>query len=84
MLKAIVTIHLKKSILDPQGSAVHRALNALGYQGVAEVRVGKHIEVFLHDTNQREAEEKVKEMCAKLLANPVIEDYSIEIVEVGA
>jgi phosphoribosylformylglycinamidine synthase len=84
MLKAIVTIHLKKSILDPQGSAVHRALKALGYQGVEEVRVGKHIEVFLSDTNKGEAEEKVKEMCAKLLANPVIEDYRIEIVEVGA
>lgn len=82
MYKAVITITFKKSILDPQGSAVHKALTSLGYQNVQEVRVGKHIEVLLDGTGLEEAREQLKEMCAKLLANPVIEDYIVEVAEV--
>lgn len=84
MYKAVVTITFKKSILDPQGTAVSKALKSLGYQNVEDVRVGKHMEVFLQSQSKEEAKEQVKEMCTKLLANPVIEDYIIEITEVEA
>lgn len=83
MYKAIITITFKKSILDPQGSAVHKALTSLGYQNVSDVRVGKHLEVQLDSPSIEEAKEQLKEMCVKLLANPVIEDYYVEVSEVG-
>lgn len=83
MYKAVITITFKKSILDPQGSAVHKALTSLGYQNVEDVRVGKHIEVLLESTSLTEAQDQLKEMCVKLLANPVIEDYFVEVAEVG-
>jgi phosphoribosylformylglycinamidine synthase len=82
MFKAVVTIGLKKSILDPQGSAVHKALHSLGYQEVTGVRMGKRIEINLNAKNSEEAEMRVKEMCTKLLANPVIEEYQMDLVEV--
>ncbi len=84
MFKAVVTITFKKSILDPQGTVVHKALNSLGYQNVQDVRVGKHIEVLVDSKTQEEAMNQVKEMCTRLLANPVIEDYSVLITEVEA
>lgn len=84
MYKAVVTIHLKKSILDPQGSAVSKALKSLGYQDVDEVRVGKHMEIQLEASSAEKALEITKEMCSRLLANPVIEDYQVEVTEVRA
>jgi phosphoribosylformylglycinamidine synthase len=83
MFKAVITVNFKKSILDPQGTAVLKALNSLGYKNVEDVRVGKHIEVILDSENSDKAKEQLKEMCDKLLANPVIEDYQVEVVEVG-
>lgn len=85
MWLAKVNITLKEGILDPQGKAVEGGLRALGYQGVQRVRVGKLIEVTLEDgaLSREAAERKVKEMCERLLANPVIEEYKFELVERG-
>ncbi len=78
--KARVFVTLKRGVLDPQGSAVNRALHAMGYGEVGDVRLGKVIEVTL-DGSVPEAEERARldEMCRKLLANTVIEDYRIEL-----
>ncbi len=79
-MKAIVNIHLKPGVLDPQGKAVHHALAQLGFKGVEDVRVGKQIMLILEDSlSKEEARKEVEQMCEKLLANTVIEDYSIEI-----
>jgi phosphoribosylformylglycinamidine synthase len=76
---AKVYVTLKKGVLDPQGLTVQRALEALGYEEVSEVRIGKYLEVTLADGPQDELHSHVVEMCEKLLANPVIEDYRFEI-----
>jgi phosphoribosylformylglycinamidine synthase len=78
--KARVFVTLKRGVLDPQGSAVSRALHALGYAEVSDVRLGKLIEVTI-DGTVPEAQERARldEMCKKLLANTVIEDYRIEL-----
>jgi phosphoribosylformylglycinamidine synthase subunit PurS len=78
--KARVFVTLKRGVLDPQGSAVNRALHALGYAEVSDVRLGKLIEVTI-DGSVPEAQERARldEMCKKLLANTVIEDYRIEL-----
>lgn len=78
-MKATVTITLKSGVLDPQGKAIEHALGALGFQGVNDVRQGKVIEIDLDAADAAKAEAQVRDMCGKLLANPVIEDYSIEI-----
>ncbi|SMC09743.1 phosphoribosylformylglycinamidine synthase subunit PurS [Nitratiruptor tergarcus] len=81
-MKAIVNIHLKEGVLDPQGKAVKHALGSLGFQNVEDVRVGKQIILTLKDDlSADEAKKEVEEMCEKLLANTVIEDYTIEIVQ---
>ena len=80
---ARVHVTLKKGVLDPQGKAIARALEALGFEGIDGVRQGKYIELDLSDGDAAEARERVEAMCGKLLANTVIEDYSIE-VEAGA
>ncbi|GBF10804.1 phosphoribosylformylglycinamidine synthase subunit PurS [Tepidibacillus sp. HK-1] len=83
MFNAKVYITLKNGILDPQGKAVKGALQSLGYDEVNDVRIGKFIELQLN-TGQREvAEERIKEMCEKLLANLVIEDYQYQLEEVA-
>ena len=74
-IKIIVT--LKKSVLDPQGTVIQQALNGMGFKNVNEVRQGKFFEINIDEKNQRKAEEKADEMCKKLLANLVIEDYKI-------
>ena len=74
-IKIIVT--LKKSVLDPQGTVVQQALNGMGFKNVNEVRQGKFFEINIDEKDQKKAEEKVEEMCKKLLANLVIEDYKI-------
>ncbi len=81
-MKAIVNIYLKEGVLDPQGKAVHHALHSLGFKDVEDVRVGKQIILTLQDhLDKEEALKEVEQMCEKLLANTVIEDYDIEIVQ---
>jgi phosphoribosylformylglycinamidine synthase len=79
-MKAIVTVGLKSGVLDVQGKAVASALRDLGFGKVADARVGKRIELELDDgLDPAAAEAQVKDMCEKLLANTVIESYSVEI-----
>ncbi len=80
-MKAKVHVTLKYGVLDPQGKAVQQALGALGFNGVHDVRQGKFIELELAETNAEAAHNYVTEMCKKLLANTVIENYDIEISE---
>jgi len=79
-MKARVYVMLKNGVLDPQGAAVQHALGALGFDGVSGVRQGKVIELDLAGTDADAVKAQVTEMCEKLLANTVIENYSIEIV----
>lgn len=74
--KASIYVTLKGSVLDPQGSAVTKALHALHYVSVQDVRVGKYIEVTLQATGEAQAQEQVEAMCDQLLTNPVIETYT--------
>lgn len=78
-MKARVHVMLKDGVLDPQGEAVRVALGTLGFQGVQGVRQGKVIEIDLAATDAAAAEAEVRQMCEKLLANTVIEKYSVEI-----
>ncbi|MGD9537013.1 MAG: phosphoribosylformylglycinamidine synthase subunit PurS [Alphaproteobacteria bacterium] len=78
-LKARVHVTLKNGVLDPQGKAIGRALAALGFDGVGEVRQGKLIELELDETDRGKAEAALRQMCEKLLANTVIENYAIEL-----
>jgi len=78
-VKARIHISLKPGVLDPQGQAIGNALKGLGFEGVGEVRQGKLIELDLTDPDPVAARARVEEMCRRLLANPVIEDYAIEI-----
>ncbi len=80
-MKAKVHVTLKQGVLDPQGKAVQHALEALGFDGVKGVRQGKFIELELTETDPAKAETEVEAMCKKLLANMVIEDYRVDIVE---
>ena len=80
-MKAIVTVTLKIGVLDPQGKATHGALRSLGFRGVSDVRQGKVIEVELNETDPGKAKQAVADMCEKLLANTVIENYAITIEE---
>ena len=80
-MKATVHVTLKNGVLDPQGKAVQHALCALGFGGVDDVRQGKFIELDLQETDTQAARAHVTEMCEKLLANTVIENYEIEISE---
>ncbi|MGE5396202.1 MAG: phosphoribosylformylglycinamidine synthase subunit PurS [Chitinophagales bacterium] len=75
-----VYVTLRKQVLDPQGDAVRKSLSTLGYSEVEDVRVGKFIELKLNAANEKEALTKLDEMCSRLLANPVIEEYRIELV----
>ncbi|GAB6086393.1 phosphoribosylformylglycinamidine synthase subunit PurS [Alkaliphilus crotonatoxidans] len=78
-MKAKVYVTLKKSIADPQGTAIQGALSKMGYGNVEEVRIGKLIELNLKGLSKEEAQIQVREMCEKLLANTVIEAYQIEL-----
>jgi len=79
-MKAIVNIFLKEGVLDPQGKAIHHALDALNFQGVNDVRMGKQIILQLSSTNKEEALKEVEKMAEEILANTVIEDYTIELI----
>ena len=76
---AKIHITLKKDVLDPQGKVVSNSLNTLGFGTVQNVRQGKYIEITLNEADKELAEKKLDQMCEKLLANLVIEDYSVEI-----
>ena len=78
-MRARVTVMLKSGVLDPQGKAIGQALGRLGFGGVNDVRQGKVIELELAETDQSQARSKLTEMCEKLLANTVIENYAIEL-----
>jgi len=78
-MRARVHVRLKDGVLDPQGAAIGRALAQLGFAGLGEVRQGKMIELQLDDTDRAQAEAKVRAMCERLLANPVIENYTVTI-----
>jgi phosphoribosylformylglycinamidine synthase subunit PurS len=79
MWKAEIEVMLKKSVLDPQGQAVENALMSLGYDNVKNVRIGKYLEVTVSGGDRDAAEAQVREMCQRLLANTVIEDYTFTI-----
>lgn len=79
-MKAKITITLKSGVLDPQGKAIEGALSGLGFGGASDVRQGKVIELKLDETDEAAARGKAEEMCKKLLANPVMENYAIEML----
>ena len=78
-MKAKVHVTLKTGVLDPQGKAIGHALESLGFEGVGDVRQGKFIELDLDETDPDKARSRIGEMCEKLLANTVIENYSIDL-----
>ena len=78
-MKARVEVRLKPGVLDPQGKAIGNALAHLGFIGVGEVRQGKLIEIELAETDPAAARSQIEAMCRELLANPVVENYAIEI-----
>ncbi len=80
-MKAKVHITLKSGVLDPQGKAVEHALGGLGFKGVEDVRQGKYIELTLSTKDKAKAKAEVEKMCQALLANTVIENYSIDLVD---
>lgn len=82
MLKANIYVTLKQGVLDPQGEAVKNSLHVLNYPYVQEVRIGKFIEVWLKSEDKEAAQKELAEMSDKLLANPIIEDYRVEVLEV--
>ena len=79
MYSSRIKITLRKSILDPQGKAVEHSIESLGYKSIKDTRIGKYIELKLEASSQQEAEKITDEVCKKLLANPVIEDYEFEV-----
>ena len=76
-MKISVIITLKKDVLDPQGKVIHQTLDGMGFNDVNEIRQGKYFEIDTKEIDQKKAKEKVEEMCKKLLANLVIENYKI-------
>ncbi len=80
MTKARITVTLKNGVLDPQGKAIENGLGALGFSGVESVRQGKVFDIEVAEKNSDKAKREIEAMCEQLLANTVIEDYSVEIV----
>ena len=76
-MKVKVIVTLKDGVLDPQGKAIQQTLNGMGYSEVKEVRQGKYFDIEVNTNDEKNAKVKVEEMCKKLLANLVIEDYKI-------
>ncbi len=81
MFKAIITVKLRPSILDPEGKAIEHAMQSLDFQALSGVRIGKLIELSVNGLDRAAAEAAVDEACRKLLANPVMEDYTFELHE---
>ena len=82
MFLSKIKITVRPSILDPQGKAVEHAITTLGVNGVQDVRMGKYIEFRVERDSEADAEKATEEVCKKLLANPIMEDYQFEIQEV--
>ncbi len=78
-MKVRIYVTLKEGILDPQGKAVQHSLHTLGHLGAEDVRIGKYIEIKMNDKSKETVEEEIKDMCRRLLANPIIEDFRYEI-----
>ena len=78
-MKAKIHVTLKQGILDPQGQAIEHALDSLGFTNASNVRVGKYMELDLEEKDKAKAEAEVKQMCEKLLANTIIEEYRYEL-----
>ena len=76
-MKISLIITLKKDVLDPQGKVIHQTLDGMGFENINEVRQGKYFEIDINESDKIKAETKVEEMCKKLLANLVIENYKI-------
>ena len=76
-MKISVIITLKKDVLDPQGKVIHQTLDGMGFNDIKEVRQGKYFEIDTQESDPKKAKDKVEEMCKKLLANLVIENYKI-------
>lgn len=80
-MKAIVYVTLKPSVLDPQGKAIHHSVESMGYAGIGDIRQGKYFEIALEDAAaEADAKAAVEKIAKDVLANPVIEDYRVEIV----
>jgi phosphoribosylformylglycinamidine synthase len=80
-MRARIVVRLRPGVLDPQGTTIQRALEGLGFPEVRDLRVGKVLEMTLDETDAARARHRLDEMCRRLLANPVIEDYTCEVVE---
>jgi phosphoribosylformylglycinamidine synthase subunit PurS len=80
-MRVKIFVSLKNGVLDPQGKAIERSLHTLGYTEVRDVRAGKYLELEIDAAPRAAVQARVREMCDKLLANPVIEDYRVEIEE---
>lgn len=78
-MRAKVTVYPRREILDPQGKAVCNALHRLGFAEVSEVRVGKSFEIEISATDETSARERLEQMCSKLLSNPIVEDFEVEV-----
>ena len=76
-MKVSTIITLKKEVLDPQGKVIKSTLDGMGFNNIHEIRQGKYFEIDIDEKNQKKAEEKIEQMCKKLLVNLVIEDYKI-------
>jgi len=76
-MKISVIITLKKDVLDPQGKVIHQTLDGIGFDNIKEIRQGKYFEIDKKENDKKKAEKEVEEMCKKLLANLVIENYKI-------
>jgi phosphoribosylformylglycinamidine synthase PurS subunit len=83
-VKARIVVRLRPGILDPQGTTIRRALEGLGFPEVRDLRVGKVLDLTLDETDATRARLRLDEMCRKLLANPVIEDYTCEVLDGGS
>ena len=83
MLEAKVYVTLKKTVADPQGLTIKHALDTLGFNQVTEARIGKLVTLSLNIDDKDQAKSKIEQMCQKLLANPIIEDYSFKIEQIG-
>ncbi|MBK8551117.1 MAG: phosphoribosylformylglycinamidine synthase subunit PurS [Ignavibacteria bacterium] len=83
LFTAKINISLRKTILDPQGKAVEHSLKSLGFGSIVDTRIGKYIELKINAETKQEAEKISEEACRKLLANPVMEDYSFEVFKNG-
>jgi len=78
-----ITVTLRKSILDPQGKAVEHSIESLGFKNIKDTRIGKYIELTLEANSEAEAKKTTEEVCKKLLANPVMEDYEFQVLNLN-